>query len=74
MRRAQFLTLVMVVCSCVVIWGAGPPGVFAGDLEPPPDAVDEQSGQPVSTMRTLDEIYSLIDERCPPSIEGGIPP
>ena len=72
MRRPRNLTMVMVVCTCVVIWVSGPPGVYGGQLEPPPDAVDE-TGQPVSTMHTLDEIYNLIDERCPPPIEAGIP-
>jgi hypothetical protein len=72
MRRAQFLSLAIVVLSCVVIWVPEPAVVYGGDLEPPLDAVDE-SGQPVPTMHTLDEIYKLIDERCPPSTEGGIP-
>ena len=71
MKRTRLLPLVIVVCSWVVIWGAGPSGVYGGDLEPPLDAVDE-SGQPVSTMRTLDEIYNLIDERCPTCKAAGV--
>ena len=35
----------IVVATCIVIWGSGPPGAYAGDLEPPKGAVDE-TGQP----------------------------
>lgn len=79
MRGSHFLSMVIVVTTCIVIWGSGAPGVYAGDLEPPLDAVDE-TGQPVSTMTSLeeidaklDDIYELIDQVCLHCTNAGIP-
>jgi hypothetical protein len=58
---------------------SGPPGVSAGDLEPPLEAVDE-TGKPVPTMTSLDEmdaklddIYELIGQVCLQCIDAGVP-
>ncbi len=66
MRKQKRSMLVLAVITAFIAMGLFVPGlVGAGDLDP--------TEQPGPTMHTLDEIYDLIEQRCPPSLEGGVP-
>jgi hypothetical protein len=72
MQKKKKSVLVLVMVKVFIIAGFFMPGLAgAGLLDPPEEAVDD-NGNPVSTMVTLEDIYGLIDERCAPSIEGGV--
>lgn len=61
MRRLDRSVLVLAVFMFFVSGMLFMPGlVFAGDVEPPVDAVDP-GGNPVGTMHTLDEIYNKLE-------------
>lgn len=62
MKKRKEWILLLAIISVVVGMGIFLPGpVGAGEVEPPPEAVDG-SGNPVSTMHTLDEIYNKLLE------------
>ncbi len=65
MRKQQKWMMVLAMITAFVTGLLLPGIVGAGDLEP--------AGPPGSTMHTLDEIYNLIDERCPYCIEAAVP-
>ena len=73
MRKGKRTLLVVAMITAFIAAGLFLTGlVRAGELEPPPGAVDG-SGKPIPTMKTLNEIYNLINERCQPSLEAGVP-
>src|SRR4030042_7168775 len=55
MRRKRNIEIIVSIFMAVVLALLLPGFSFAGSLEPTPDAVDP-SGNPVPTMKTLDEI------------------
>ena len=56
MQNRKQLMIVLTTLLVIMASAVSLPGVIsAGDLEPPPEAVDG-SGNPVSTMKTLDQI------------------
>jgi hypothetical protein len=58
MKKGQKSMLVLWIVTVFITFGLFIPGVVgAGYLEPPTEAVDED-GDPVSTMRTLEEVYN----------------
>jgi hypothetical protein len=58
MKKGQKSMLVLWIVTVFIAFGLFIPGVVgAGYLEPPTEAVDED-GDPVSTMRTLEEVYN----------------
>jgi len=60
MRKQQDSILVLIkITAFVVMWLLFPGVVGAGDLTPPSGAVDG-SGNPVSTMHTLEDIYNQL--------------
>ena len=60
MKKQQKSMLVLAMVTAFITFGLFLPGlVGAGDLEPPPEAVDG-GGDPVSTMKTLDEVEPRI--------------
>jgi len=69
MEKGKKSILVFGMITAFITFGFFIPGpVCAGDLEPPPEAVDG-NGEPVSTMVTLDEIYDKLEV-----IDGKIDP
>lgn len=72
MRREPKSMLVLVFIMTFIVTAVFLPGMIeAGSLDPPPGAVDP-SGDPVSTMKTLDEIYDkleTIDSKLEPVCE-----
>jgi hypothetical protein len=68
MQKNKRLMLVVAIVAAFMTVGLFLPGLAgAGDLDPPPDTAVDEIGDPVSTMRTLDEIYTKLE-----SIEGSI--
>lgn len=66
MKKRHMRMMVLAIMTVFIATTLFLPGfVCAGSLEP--------SGPPGSTMQTLDEIYNLIDERCPYSTEAAVP-
>lgn len=62
MSREKKMTWMLATVALLMAWTLFLPGLIkAGDIEPPPGAVDA-SGNPVSTMHTLDEIYNKLDQ------------
>jgi len=60
------MSVLVVVSSFVAVVMVFPGLLGAGDLEPPPEAVDG-SGNPVSTMKTLDQIPPVWSQKLPAS-------
>jgi len=62
MRKGKKAIVVLALITAFIAMGLVLPGLArAGDLEPPAGAVDG-SGNPVSTMHTLDELYNKLEE------------
>jgi hypothetical protein len=62
MRKGKRTLLVVAIVAAFIAMGLFLPGLArAGELEPPPGAVDA-SGKPIPTMHTLDELYNKLDE------------
>ncbi|MFC1813354.1 DUF1566 domain-containing protein [Thermodesulfobacteriota bacterium] len=60
MNEQQKSILVLIVTTAFVVAFLLLPNIVgAGDLDPPPEAVD--GGNPVPTMHTLEEIYNKVD-------------
>jgi len=67
MRHSRYLISDLVVVSSFAAAVMVLPELLgAGDLEPPPEAVDG-SGNPISTMKTLDEIPPVWSQNLPAS-------
>jgi len=62
MKTMKLWIFIVGMVACLMISGLFVPAVTgAGDLEPPPEAVDG-SGDPVPTMHTLEDIYTELQE------------
>lgn len=62
MRKGKRTLLLLALITAFVAMGLFLPGLArAGELEPPPGAVDG-SGKPIPTMHTLDEIYNKLGD------------